>query len=324
MPELVGVDDGPDRLHQAIGNVEHQDAGHAAFRVVEHRARLAVDQGRHAIGALLLGAAEQPAQEPGDPFRTVGRLAPGLALAAAVTDHDHVGGEDLEQPAQVTAANGVEEPAGYLVTLLARGLEPWLALVHAVPGTGEDLPTVRLGLACDLGDLGVVVAEHLAQQEHGALGRRQAFQQDEEGHGQGIGHFRTLRGVRGRRRSHGVQPARDEWLGQPGAYVGFPPNSRGPQVADGQPGGDGGQVGLGRDDARSLAQHAGQPQEGLLDDVLGVADAPGHPVGDREHQRPVLCDIARVHRQTPLSGSCSRPSAGLGPRPVPFGARLIR
>jgi len=119
MPELVGVDHGADRLHLAVGDVEREHSDHPAFRVVGHRARLAVDEGRLGVGALLLRAAEQPEQEPGDPFRPVGRLEPGLALAAAVAHHDHIGGEDLEQPAQVTAACGVEEPAGYLVTLLA-------------------------------------------------------------------------------------------------------------------------------------------------------------------------------------------------------------
>jgi len=53
-----------------------------------------------------------------------------------------------------------------------------------LPGAGEDLTAVRLGLAGDLGDLLVAVAEHLVQQEHGALDRRQALQQDQEGHGQ--------------------------------------------------------------------------------------------------------------------------------------------
>jgi len=154
-----------------------------------------------------------------------------------------------------------------------------------MPGTDEDLPTVRLGLAGELGYLGVVVAEDLVQQEHGAFGGREAFQQDEEGHGQGIGHLGALRRVRCGR---GAQLIRDERLGQPGAHVGFPADPGGTQVADGQPGGDRGQVGLGRGDLDAVAERAGQPQEGLLDDVLGVADAPGHPVGDREHQRPEL------------------------------------
>jgi hypothetical protein len=44
-----------------------------------------------------------------------------------------------------------------------------------VPGAGEDLTAVRLGLAGDLGDLRVVVAEDLAEQEYGAFGGRQAL-----------------------------------------------------------------------------------------------------------------------------------------------------
>ena len=47
------------------------------------------------------------------------RLAQGLALTAAVADRDHVGGEEFEQAVEVTAAGGIEEPAGYLVALLA-------------------------------------------------------------------------------------------------------------------------------------------------------------------------------------------------------------
>ena len=123
------------------------------------------------------------------------RLGQGHALAAAVADHGHVGSQEVQQAAEITAADRIEEAAGHLVTLLAGGLEPRLALVDVMPGAGEDLPAVRLGLAGDLGDLGVVVAEDLVEQEHGAFGRRQALQQDQEGHGQGIGHLGALRGV---------------------------------------------------------------------------------------------------------------------------------
>ena len=86
MLELVGVDHGAGRLHQAVGDVEREDAGHPAFGVVGDRAWLAVDQRRHAVGALLLRPAEQPSHEPGDPLRPVHRFARGLALAAAVAD----------------------------------------------------------------------------------------------------------------------------------------------------------------------------------------------------------------------------------------------
>ena len=315
MLELVGVDHGAHHLHQAVGDIDGEDAGHPSLRVIDHRPGLAVDQGRYRIGALFPGPAEQPEQEPGHPFGPVRRLAQGQALAAAVADHDHVGSEELEQPAEVTAAHGVEEPAGHLVALLAGGLEARLALVDVVPGASEDLTAVRLGLAGDLGDLVVVVPEHLVQQEHGTFGRGQALEQDEEGHGQGIGHLGALRGVRGGR---GAQLARDEWFGKPGTHVGFPPDPRGPQVTDGQPGGDRGQVGLGRGDALALAQSTGQPQEGLLDDVLGVADAAGHPVGDREHQRPELQVVRgglRGHAAFPTlkaSAQTGKPSRQLG------------
>jgi hypothetical protein len=235
--KLVGVDHRTDRLHQAVGDVEGEDACHPAFGVVDHGARLPVHQGRHAVDALLLRAAEQPDHEPGDPLRPVHRLAQSPALASAVADRHHVGGEKFEQRAQVAAARSVEEAAGHLVALLAGGVEPRFALIDMVPGTDEDLTAVRLGLAGDLGDLGVVIAEDLAEQEYRAFGGRQALEQDQEGHGQGIGHLGALRGVGS---SRWRQLVGDERFGQPGAHVRLPPDPRRPQVADGQPGGDGG------------------------------------------------------------------------------------
>jgi len=183
MLELVGVDDGADHLDQAVGDVQGEDGDHAAFAVVGDSARLTVDHGRHAVAALLLRPAEQPEEEPGDPFRPIQRLAQGLALVAAVADRDHVRREQLQQCVKVTAADGFEEAAGHLVALLAGGVEPGLAHVNVVPGPGGDLPAVRLGLAGDLGDLPEVVGEDLVEQENGAFGRRQALQQDEERHG---------------------------------------------------------------------------------------------------------------------------------------------
>jgi len=99
MLELVGIDHGAHGLHLAVGNVEREHAGHAALRIVGHRAGLAVDQRRHGVGAILLRSAEQPEQEPGDPYRPVHRLDQGQALAAAVADHGHVGSEEVQQAA---------------------------------------------------------------------------------------------------------------------------------------------------------------------------------------------------------------------------------
>jgi len=118
MMELVGVDHGADCLDHAVGDVERDDAGDPAFGVVDHGAGLAVDHGRHGVGALPLRPAEQPEDEPGDPLRPVHRLAPGLALAAAVAHRDNVGGEKFEQRAQVAALRRVEEAASHLVALL--------------------------------------------------------------------------------------------------------------------------------------------------------------------------------------------------------------
>jgi len=117
MPELVRVDHGPDRLDQAVGDVQRDYAEHAALCVVGDRAWLAVDPGQLAVRAQLLAAAAQPEQEPGDPFRPDQRGEQRLALTAAVADHDHVGRQQLNQPGQVAAASGGEEPAGHLVAL---------------------------------------------------------------------------------------------------------------------------------------------------------------------------------------------------------------
>jgi hypothetical protein len=116
--ELVGVEHGADRLDLAVGDVEGEHGRHPACWVVGYRAGLAVDQGRHAVGALVLRPAEQPEQEPGDPVPPVGRVKQGLALASAVAHHDHVRGEELEQAVQVAAARRLEEPASHLVALL--------------------------------------------------------------------------------------------------------------------------------------------------------------------------------------------------------------
>jgi hypothetical protein len=119
MLELVGVDHGTHRLYPAVGDIEGEDTGHPAFGVVGHRSRLAVDDGRHGVRAVLMRPAEQPEQEPADPFRPMRGLARGQALAAAIADHDDVGRQEVQQAVKVAAGGRVEEPAGHLVALLA-------------------------------------------------------------------------------------------------------------------------------------------------------------------------------------------------------------
>jgi hypothetical protein len=196
MVELVGVDHRSDRLHHAVGDVEGEDVDDAVFGVVGDRSRLVVDPGQLDVGTHLRPPACQPEHEPRDLFRPMDRFGRRPGLAAAVADHDHVGGEQFEQAGQVAAVGCGEEPAGHLATLLAGGLKTGLALVDVAPGAEEDLPAVGLGLAGDVRDLLIVVAEHLVQQEHRAFGRRQALHQDEEGHGQRVRHLRALCWIR--------------------------------------------------------------------------------------------------------------------------------
>jgi hypothetical protein len=270
-----------DRLDQPVRDVECEHVDDPVLDVVGHRAGLAVDPGQLDRDAAHPGClAGQPGDEAGHPQLACERPGGGQGFAATVAHHDHVGREHLEQRVHIAALGRGEEPPGHLLALGAGGVEARLTLVHVVTGAGEDLAAVRLRLAGDLGDLPVVVGEDLVQQEHGSLGRRQALEQDQEGHGQGIGHLRTLRRV--------WFGARDQGLGQPGPHVGLAAYPGRLQVGNGQPGGGRRQVGLGRADVAPVAEDPGQPQKRFLDDVLGVADAAGHPVGDREHQRPEL------------------------------------
>jgi len=209
--QLVGVEDGPDRLDPAVGDVEGEDVDDPVLGVVGDGAWLAVDVGRLEMDAHLRGPAGQAEQQPGHPFGPGHGLGQRPGLAAAVADHDHVGREDFHQAAQVAAGGRLEEPAGHLVALLAGGVEARLAVVDVVAGPGEDLTAVRLGLAGDARDFLVVVAEHLVQQEHGPLGRRQALKQHQERHRQRVGHLGALRGT-------GLLVG-EEGFGQPGAHV---------------------------------------------------------------------------------------------------------
>ena len=64
MMQFVGVDDGPDRLHQAVGDVQYEHVDHAAFAVVGDPAGLAVHPGRLDVDAHLRGPPVQPEHEP--------------------------------------------------------------------------------------------------------------------------------------------------------------------------------------------------------------------------------------------------------------------
>ncbi|HET6774830.1 MAG TPA: hypothetical protein VFH36_16050, partial [Acidimicrobiales bacterium] len=112
-----------------------------------------------------------------------------------------------------------------------------IQLSTVAAGPHRHLPTRGLALADDLGDGVVAVVEHLAQQEHGPLLRRQALQQDEERERQRVRHLRVGGGI--------VHTAGHHRLRQPFADVGLPSHLRRAEPVDAEPGDDGGQVGLG-------------------------------------------------------------------------------
>ena len=163
------------------------------------------------------------------------------------------------------------------LAVLGRCLVAGLVGVEVLAGTPEDLPAVGLALVDDLGDVLVGVVEHLAKQEHGSLDRGEALEQHEEGHREGVGQLSHLLGAF-------VQVGHDR-LGQPGADIGLPANPGRAHVVDSQPGGGRRQIGLGRFDHHPALPGALQPEERFLDQILGLGHAPGHPVGDREHER---------------------------------------
>ena len=91
MMQLVGVHDGPDRLHQAVGDVQDEHVDHAAFAIAGNPAGLAVYPGWLDVDAHLRGPPVQAEDEPGHTFGPGQRLGGRPGLAAAVADHDHVG-----------------------------------------------------------------------------------------------------------------------------------------------------------------------------------------------------------------------------------------
>jgi hypothetical protein len=201
-------------------------------------------------------------------------------LASAVADHDHVHGQQLHQPVQVAVAHGGEELPGQLVLLRSRHLEAGPAGLDVATGSSGDLSAVVLALVDHAGDLRVGEPEHVVEQKHRPFHGRQALEQDQERHRERVGHLGVLGQVMGLVRQHR--------LGQPLPDVLLAPHACRPQVVDGPAGHDRGQVRLGRLDRLAGHDRAVIPQVGVLDQVLSLAHAPDHPVGDREQERPEL------------------------------------
>ena len=208
------------------------------------------------------------------------RLARGVRLPAAVPDGHRVGGQELDQPVHVSVGARCEETPRELVALLGRRLEPGRLGLDPPPRAREQLPAVRLALSDDLRDLRVPVLEDLAKEEHRPLHRLQALEEHEERHRQRVGHLRLL--------GHVLLRSGHEGLGEPGADIGFPPRLHPAEAVDREARHRGRQIALRRVDLRALLGGAAPPEERVLHHVLGLRDAPEHPVGDREQQWPQL------------------------------------
>jgi hypothetical protein len=124
---------------------------------------------------------------------------------------------------------GGEEPGRELV--FARCLAAGPALVDVASGACSESAHVVLALADDLGDLRVVVFEHVVQQQHCPLLRGEALQEHQHRHRERIGHLGVQRGV--------IFAVGDDRLWQPFANVPFAAGAGQMELVDRQAGGHG-------------------------------------------------------------------------------------
>ena len=155
------------------------DPDRAPVGVVEDDARLAVDQRRPVSEAALAGLAAPADQRLRHALGADERHRHDGRLAAAVAVDRGVRSEHSTSP-PVAVLPGGQEPAGDLLALLARDVEAAPALLDVAVRPGEDLAAVVRALADDPRDLLVGVVEDLAQQEDGALDRRELLEQVQE------------------------------------------------------------------------------------------------------------------------------------------------
>ncbi len=196
--------------------------------------------------------------------------------------------EQVLQSRQVALLGGREEPfqqgvAGGLV-----GVEARTAGLEMLPRPRHELPRVHLGPLDDAGDLRVLVAEHLAQQISRPLDRGQPLQEHQQRQRQ------RIRELRARRRTG--RRVLEQRLRQPWPDIGLAAGPRRPQDVDREPRHHGRHP-RGRLVDRALL--ARQAQERLLSQVLGLRNAPEHPVRHTEAVLPQGLEIPIAHRRAP-------------------------
>src|SRR3954451_6377581 len=281
-------------LHVAGAQARQRPLGRAPLgpperplgRSSQHAARLAVDP--HPA-RLELARSGRPLRhgdhEARDERGADERLARRHRLAAAVAVEARVLGEQLLERLQVALLGGGEEPVEQGVAGGLVGVEARAAGLEALARARDELARVDLGPLDDLGDLRVLVAEHLAQQVGRALDRVQLLQEHEQGERQRV---REL-GARGRAGGRVLQ----QRLRQPRPHVCLAAGARRPQDVDREP------RRHRRDPGGRLVDRAflaGQPQKRLLRHVLGLGDAAEHPVGHAEAVPPQALELVVGHR----------------------------
>jgi hypothetical protein len=116
--------------------------------------------------------------------------------AAAVRPRGDIRGEQIHQRVEVAARTRGHEPGGDMVALGLVGVETRSAGLHVPLGAMRDLPDRGLRPVQGLGDLGVRVAEDLAQQEDRTFDGTECFQDHQHRRGDGVGQFGLLGDVR--------------------------------------------------------------------------------------------------------------------------------
>ena len=232
--QLVGVDDRCDPAHGAIRDIDCPDANQQAVGVEDERAGSAVHRHRPDRAADPFPHAGPCEQGPRDVGAADDRVPEGGRLAAAVaTEHDVLGENRLEG-SEIAALDRREEARSQSFVLAARDGEPRALLADVATGADRKLANVRRLQVEDLGDLVVLVAEDVAQQEDRSLLGREALEHGQERERERVEHLGALRGVAFRRL--------DERLREPVAHVFLAPHACGPEVVNRQAGGDGGDV----------------------------------------------------------------------------------
>src|SRR4029077_11380607 len=104
------------------------------------------------------------------------------AFGTAVGDEDGVFCQQLDERVRVPHRRGLHEEAEQALVHFARRHEESLLGSDMLARPFEELSTRRLVPVDQRPYLGVIEVEDIVKQEHRALGRTKALQQDEEGH----------------------------------------------------------------------------------------------------------------------------------------------